>query len=686
MSKTLQMDSLYPVPAAGIKFLHAAVLQILSFLLILFLSSAVVFAQDSGDEDVVQGTVTDVESGDAMPGVNILVKGTSTGITTDVNGRYELTVPSLNDTLVFSFIGYQNLEEPINGRNEINVELQPQAIAGDELVVVGYGVQRRSEITGSVGIAAEDDLEQPTFNALQSLRGKVSGVNIFTNSGAPTGSNRVVIRGIGSINASADPLYVVDGVVMDNIDTMNPNDIESVEVLKDASATAIYGARGANGVILVTTERGGEAEGITVGYNADFSIGRMRGRMDAMNAEEFMEVQRIGIENAPLFDDYDPGDEPELDLSDERLFDSQGNPLYDTDWQKEATRTALSHDHQFSVQAGGERSSFGGFLNYTDREGIFLNSYMQRANLKLVYDANPTDWLSVGTNLSLNRTWENNVEEGGGGQEVRRTIIEMPPIFPIKWDDGTYTNSTQADGFTFEGQANPVHRLLEEDRLRDRTQIFGNTFLALQITPELEFRTQLGVNNELYEFRNYGPTDLIAGGFPDGNASISNGEQTYWQNENFLTYLREAGPHRINSILGASWQQRLERGNSLNARGFSDDFFRYNNVGTATDSDPPSSYAEDWTMNSYFTRVSYTYDEKYMVTGTARVDGSSRFGEDSKYGFFPSAGVAWLISDENFMADIDFIDMLRLRSSYGVTGNSEIGLYQSLATVGSGTT
>jgi TonB-dependent starch-binding outer membrane protein SusC len=644
-------------------------------------------------QETVTGRVTDAAQGDPLPGVNVILEGTTTGTTTNIDGNFELPVPSLDETLVFSFIGYQSQTVEIDGRTEINIVLQQDVIAGEELVVVGYGVQRRSDITGSVGIASRDDLAQPTFNALQSLRGKISGVNIFTNSGSPTGSNRVIIRGTGSINASTDPLFVVDGVVMeDGLERMNPNDIESIEVLKDASATAIYGARGANGVVLITTERGGTDEAVIVGYNTDFSIGRMRGKMDVMNAEEFMEVQRIGLQNVPLFDpNVDVA--PELDLSnDPDLFDAQGNPLYDTDWQDAATRTAFSHNHQLSLQGGGENSSVGAFLNFTDREGIFLNSFMNRASLKVVYDVNPRDWLSFGTNLTVSRTSENNVQESGGGHEVRRTIVEMAPIFPITWPEGTeragmYSNSTHVNGLTLEGQPNPVHRLLEEDRLRDRTQLFGNTFAAVQINENLEFRTQFGIDNTQMEARNYGPRDLITAGAPEGSASIQNSETTFWQSENFLTYLQEIGPHRINSVLGASWQERSVRSNSLNARGFTDDnFLRFNNVGAATDSDPPSSNAYEWTLNSYFNRISYTYDDTYMFTFTGRVDGSSRFGADSKWGFFPSAGAAWLVTNEDFMSGFTFIDHLRMRTSYGITGNTEIGVFQSLATIGSGTT
>lgn len=634
----------------------------------------------------VRGKVTSSSNEEGIPGVNILVKGTGTGTITDVEGNYSLQVPNETDTLVFSSIGYIAQEVAVNGRAVINISMEEDLQNLEEVVVVGYGTQRRSEVTGSVGVVSGEVLkEQPSFNAMQSLRGKVPGVNIYTNSGAPTGNNRVVIRGVGTINASSDPLYVVDGVVMDNIDVMNPNDIKSIEVLKDASATAIYGARGANGVILITTERGGTGEEVTVGYRFDLSVGTMRGRMDVMNAREFMEVQKMGFENAPKFNDYPPGQEPVIDLSDPRLFDAQGNPIYDTDWQDEATRTALSQNHQLSVQSGGEKSSFGAFLNYTDRQGIVLNSWMKRANIRVAYDVKPKEWLSLGTNITVNRSWENNIVETGGGSSFGRGVTEMPPIFPVRWPDGTYTNSTQSDGLTFEGMPNPVHKAMEEDRLRDRNQIFGNTYAAFQITPHLEFRSQLGINNVQYEERNYIPTDMI-GGFPTGYAGASNSETTYWQSENFLTYLRETGLHRINSVLGASWQQRSYRNRAMSARGFSDDFFRYNNFGTATTPSAPTSTANDWTMNSYFTRLNYTYNNKYSATLTGRVDGSSRFGANSKYGIFPSAGVAWLISNEDFMAGVNFIDHLRLRASYGVTGNTEIGLFQSISTIGFGTT
>ncbi|NBC02947.1 MAG: SusC/RagA family TonB-linked outer membrane protein [Bacteroidetes bacterium] len=649
-------------------------------------------------QQTVTGTVTDAQTGEPLPGVNVIVAGSqeatgsTIGTTTEMDGQYNISVPDELNILVFSFVGYQRTEVAVDGRNVIDVELEPERIRGDELVVVGYGVQRRSEVTGSVGIVSGEDLQeqQSSFNALQSLRGKVPGVNIYTNSGSPSGSNRVIIRGISTINASSDPLYVVDGVQREDIDNMNPNDIESIEVLKDASATAIYGARGANGVVMITTERGGtEDDGVQVEYNGNLNIGWLANKMDAMNAEEFMEVQRIGFENAPLFDNYTPGNEPKLDnLSKSPLFDDQGNPIYDTDWQEEATRTSISQDHQLDIRTGGENYSFGAYLNYTDQEGILLDSYNQRANVRVVYDANPTNWLEIGSNLSVTRTWESLVEESGGGQFVRRLLIEYPPIFPVKYDNGSWTNSTQTghEDLTLEGQPNPVHRLLGEDRLRNNSQLFGNTYATFKITPNLLLRTQLGINSNQAEFRYYAPSNMIGGGFPDGRSSISNSEANFWQNENYLTYQNDFGPHRLNSVLGASWQQKIFRNHSLNARSFPNDKFRFNNIDAAANFDPPSSGKWDWTMNSYFTRTSYSYDNRYTVTVTGRVDGSSRFGENNKYGFFPSAGISWMVSNEKFMSNISTIDQLRLRTSYGITGNTEIGVFQSIATIGSGTT
>ncbi|MGV3505084.1 MAG: SusC/RagA family TonB-linked outer membrane protein [Adhaeribacter sp.] len=651
--------------------------------LLLLILAVFTLASARGQGLQLSGKITN-ESGEALPGVTVLLKGTQNGTTTDPGGNFSLTVPDGTGTLIISFVGYTTREEPINNRSNLQISLQPDAKALEEVVVVGYGTQKRSDVTGSVAVVTgEDILRAPVNNAIQGLKGTVAGVNVFLNSGSPTSSPKVVIRGVGTINSSTGPLYVVDGVVMEDIQFLNPNDIESMEVLKDASSTAIYGARGANGVILVSTRRGAKTEGVTVGYDAFFSVGRMRKKMDLLNAAEWIEVVRTGMENTPK---YRPAVNPVFTANDPRLFDANGQPLYDTDWQEEATRTALSHNHQIAVQARAQKSSFGAFLNYARMEGIMLNSWLERINGKIAYDANPKKWLSFGVNLLANYTRENEAEEGGGHQMPRRTMIEMPPIFPIRFPDGTWSNSSLVtDDYRLEGMANPVHVLETQDRRRNRTQLFGNVYTTFHLLPGLDLRTQFGFDRHDRHFQNYSPTDLINISAPRGFASLEDQQVSYWQEETYLSYNKEFGSHRLNSVLGLSWQERTFTANAISAEGFSDNFFRFNRIQAASTPGAPTSDHDRWTMNSYFVRAGYSFRDKYLVTFTGRIDGSSRFGENNKYGVFPSLGVGWLLSNEPFLQNLGALDELKVRASVGVTGNTEIPIYQSLATVSSGT-
>jgi len=633
----------------------------------------------------ISGIVTD-EFGEVLTGVNVFIKGSTHGTVTNTNGYYKLPNVFSNSILVFSFIGLNTQEILIADQSEINVIMKMDAIGIEEVVALGYGVQRKLDVTGSVGtINANSLLERPAFNALQGIKGKVAGVNVFSNSGSPSGSTRVIIRGINSIETTSDPLYVVDGVVMEDFQHMNPNDIEKIEVLKDASSTAIYGSRGANGVFLVTTKRGAKDGDVVVRYDGFVSIGHLRKKIDLLNSEEWLEVIKTGYENAPKYRNYSPGNIPTIEFSDPNLFDSNGNPHYDTDWQEEATRTSVSHTHQLSIQQGTEKSSVGAFLNYTDNEGIMLNSWLKRANAKIAYDARPFKWLDFGLNMLINKIWENEIEESGGLQVPRRTMIEFVPILPVKMPDGSWSNSSSTSNFALEGMANPVHVLKTQERLRERIQFFGNTFLNFHITPELQLKTQFGSDMHLSKFRDYNPTDLINISYPNAYASIQNSEITYWQEETFLNYDHTFEKNRISSVLGLSWQERSYNFSQISASGFSNDFYKYNNIGAGNDPDAPSSGHEKWSMNSYFFRFGYSYNNKYLATVTARIDGSSRFGKNKKYGFFPSAGFGWVLSNEDFLNNVSFLNHLKLRASYGITGNTELGTYRSLSTIRSGT-
>lgn len=637
----------------------------------------------------VTGVVVDA-TGEPVIGANVVVKGTTNGTITDFDGNYTIEGVSASDVLVFSYIGYLSQEITVGNQAAINVTLSEDSQALEEVVVVGYGVMRKSDVTGSIGVAKGDELtKNQNFSALDNLRGKVSGVNIFSNSSQPGAySNRVVIRGMATINASSNPLYVVDGVVMENFDLVNPNDIESMEVLKDASAAAIYGARGANGVIMVTTKRGKkDGEGVQISYQGSVSASHIARKMDTMTAQEWCDAFMIGLENENKYQ----GKNWSLNRTDwfnDPDYFTNGNPIYDTNWQDEATRTAVSHNHQLNIQQAGKNSSMGAFLNYTDQQGIVNNTYNKRINAKMTYDANPTPWLSTAVNVLVNHTWGRYTPEDGGGQEARRTMIEMLPWLPVKDKNGNYTTSTSSsinDVLGFEGMSNPVMILDLQRRMRYNTQIFGNAALTFHLAEGLDLKTQLGIDHHNQTYRGYSSIGLNNISMPNGWAEYQNWNTLYWQEETYLTYNKVFGDHRLNAMAGLSWTERTQNWNKARTEGFSDDFFEDYNMSAGTTPSSPESSWNRWRMNSYFLRFAYTYKDRYSATVTGRVDGSSKFGENNKYAFFPSAGLAWNISQEDFLKDNNTISNLKLHTSYGLTGNSEIDMYRSLARVSSGT-
>ena len=638
----------------------------------------------------VTGVVVD-GTGEPVIGANVVVKGTTNGTITDFDGNYTIEGVSANDVLVISYIGYLSQEVPVGNQSMIKVTLKEDTQTLDEVVVVGYGTMKKSDVTGSISTAKGDDLvKNQSFSALDNLRGKVSGVNIFSNSSQPGAySNRVVIRGIATINSSSNPLYVVDGVVMENFDLVNPNDIESMEVLKDASAAAIYGARGANGVIMVTTKRGKkDGEGVAISYQGSVSVSSIARKMDLLNAQEWTDTFMKGLENENKW----LGTNWSLNrtdwFTDRNYFDANGNPIYDTDWQDEATRTAVSHNHQLNIQQAGKNSSMGAFLNYTDQQGIMLNTYNKRLNAKMAYDADPTKWLSTSVNVLVNHTWGRYTPEDGGGQEARRTMIEMLPWLPV-YEPGTnkYTTSTSPSlsGFNLEGMSNPVFILNDQRRMKYNTQIFGNAALTFHLAEGLDLKTQFGLDSHNITYRGYSSVGLNNTSMPNGWAEYENWNTLYWQEETYLTYNKVLGDHRINAMAGLSWQERTYRRNKSKTEGFSDDFYEdYNMIVGTTPKSPESDWTR-WAMNSYFLRFAYTYKDRYSATVTGRIDGSSKFGDNNKYAFFPSAGLAWNVSQEDFLKDSNLISNLKLHTSYGLTGNSEIDPYKSLGKIKSET-
>jgi len=635
----------------------------------------------------VSGVVRDANTGETMPGVSIVIKGTAMGTQTDGDGRYSLRA-DVGQVLVATFLGYKPTEHVIaSATADFGMEQDETSL--DEVVVVGYGTMRKSDVTGSISIAkGEDMIKAQNFSALDNLRGKAAGVNIFSNSSQPGAyANRVVIRGTATINASSNPLYVVDGVVMEDFHLLNPNDIERIEVLKDASSAAIYGARGANGVVLVSTKRGTKDGRKTVGYQGSVGSSTAQRYMDVLNAQEWVRAFMTGLENENKWH----GTSWSLDrkdwFNDPNYFDANGNPIYDTDWQREATRAALSHNHQLDIRQGDESSSVGTFLNYTDQQGIVNNTFSKRVNGKLAYDSKPKDWLSTAVNLTANHTWGRYTPEEGGGQDARRTMIEMIPWYPV-YEPGTdiytYASSSAID-LGFEGMSNPVAILDKQQQMRYNTQLFGNAALTFHLADGLDLKTQLGIDNHKRIYRGYSSITLDNISKPNGWAEIRNTDVLYWQEETYLTWNKTLDRHRINAMAGLSWQERTYNYERSRTEGFSDDFFGWNNLEAGTTPAAPRSDWDRWAMNSYFLRAAYSYNDRYSATITGRYDGSSKFGKNNKYAFFPSMGLAWNLSNEDFLAGNALISNLKLHTSYGLTGNSEIGTYGSLANVTSGT-
>jgi TonB-linked SusC/RagA family outer membrane protein len=640
----------------------------------------------------VRGTVKD-ERGEAIPGTSVLVKGTTTGTITDASGAFTINVPSEESVLIITFIGYESQEIRVGSKTNIDIRLVQSNTALDEVVVIGYGTARKSDLTGSVTSVKEMELkERPAPSLQQALAGRMPGVQVNSNSGRPGGRANIRIRGFSSINSSNNPLYVVDGVQLpvgnqsqasQAIDFINPNDIVSVEVLKDASSTAIYGSRGANGVILITTKRGKSGDGI-VTYDADFSVPTVGPNFpERLNAREFLAVEDLAYAN---MEKYDPAGwaagrytsrNPALARTDPRLFDASGNPLYDTDWLKEATQSKLSQNHQLGFSGGSDRTTYTLSLGFRDDQGLLKTSYLKRYSGRLTMDNQIKKWLKVGGTLSYNYQTENIVDHT---DQVPRSIVEDFPFMPVRYQDGTYADNRHYPNA--EGRFNAVHRLEGTKYLLNTQTMLGSVFSNIKFTDELEMQTVVGANVISQENLESVTRTLNIG--QQGNAATRNRNEKFWSFENYLTYTKRFGDiHSFKGLLGISWQETNFNNMQALIQSFSTDYFLYNNLGAGSTNPQVFSNASRQALNSYFTRLNYSLMDKYYVTFTGRADGVSKVGENQRFAFFPSAALAWRVSEEEFLQDNNLISNLKLRSSYGVSGNSEIPPYTSLSLLSS---
>ncbi len=601
----------------------------------------------------ISGKVTDLGTGEGLPGVNILAKGTTTGTVTDADGNYRITVSDEVTVLVFSYISYETEEIQIGGRSVINLTLSPDIQSLSEVVVVGYGTVKKSDLTGSVSSVKSEELTAyPALGTVQALQGRAAGVNIQSNNGAPGSSLKVRIRGGTSINASSDPIYVVDGFIGGALPP--PEDIASIEVLKDASATAIYGSRGANGVIMVTTKRGESGE-VKIDFNSSYSLQNEINRLDLLNATQFYNY----IQEAR------PGIEP-----------GGGN----TDWQDEIFRTGGIQNYQLSLSGGNESVNYYVSGSYFDQKGVIVNSAYDRFSLTSNIDIKATEKLRVGVNLFAQRNTTDGVrtQEGSGGLTpgVVSSTFKFEPDRDIYNPDGTFTIARLNDPID-----NPyaIATQLQDESVNDRFQ--ANIFAEYDIFDDLKFRTSFGATTNSGRRGRYSPATLQEGrNAGGGDAQVDGSKSTLLLNENYLTYSKSfAEIHNLSAMIGYSFQTSSSEDWGGRSQAFINDSFSFWGLESAAVYQAPNSGLTEWTISSYYGRLNYSLLDRYLLTFNARYDGASNFSKNNKWAFFPSGAFAWNMKEELFLEDVDWLSFWKWRVSYGLTGNQAINPYETLA-------
>ncbi|WP_028296077.1 SusC/RagA family TonB-linked outer membrane protein [Olivibacter sitiensis] len=624
----------------------------IALLFLLALHHAAAYAQIP-----VKGTVKDSD-GNTLPGVSVTLKGTNVKTSTNTEGVFQLDVPNAEATLVFSYVGFRTYETQVAGRQQIEITLSPDQTSLDEVVVVGYGTQRRTDVTGAVASFSAERLqiqEMPQTTITQSLQGRIPGLSITTTSSNAEGnSNNIQVRGRNSITAGNAPLIVLDGIpYSDQLSEINPNDIASIEVLKDASSAAIYGSRGANGVILVTTKKGNTGKA-TIAYNGFYGIDEIAHLPDMMDATTFYET-KVGR--------YGEGSLTRTEIESHE----QG---INTDWVDLATQVGQRQQHNISVSGGSEETRYFISGAFNNTKGIAINDEFKRTNLRVNLDTKIRPWLTIGTNTQFGMTTRDKMSASFSG------AFDMNPMALPYEDDGVTRRIFPwvEDAFF----SNPLQGLdvLQEDATRS---IISNNFLQVDIpyVPGLSYKLNTGYTYRYRAVETYYGRNTRNGLQQGGVSEIDNWANEDWLIENIVNYDRTFGDHHLSLTGLYSAQQRVNKNHDLDANGFPSDIMtNYQNI-LATVWLPSDQYNE-MKYISQMARLNYSYLGKYLLTLTARRDGYSAFGDLTKFGIFPSVAVGWNIDQENFISDVAWINALKLRLSYGKNGNQAINPYSTL--------
>jgi TonB-dependent starch-binding outer membrane protein SusC len=619
----------------------------------------VVISQNASEnaEIRITGKIT-AESGEPLSGASVLLKGTSRGTNTDNEGSFTMTVPD-DGTLVVSAVGYETKEVAIGGRSVVDVQLPAATSRLDEVVVIGYGSQRRSDVTGAIStVTAKEIQNRPLFSTAQALQGKAAGVQVIQPSGKPGTDFSVRIRGFSSINASNDPLYVIDGIPTTDTRGLNPNDIENIQILKDAASASIYGARAANGVVLITTKRG-KANRSLVGFNTYAGFSKLINSLEVLNTDQYR------------------------DLMDEVLGAGTVDPAITktTDWEDEVYRTGVNQNFQLNFSGGSEKTQYFLSAGYLKDKGIINPSQFDRHSVRLNIDNKVTSWLKVSANINYIRNYtqntQDNLSSGRGG--VILSALNTPPFLNVYNEDG----SGQFDPNPFQPSwENPVAYMLGPSEKSRDNRLLANGQADLTFFPGFSYKLNVAVDmfNRQYAFF-IDPVRTNFGRQENGVARDERNNNFTWIWENTLNYARSFGNHNLNVLGGIAAQEFRSDYSYIEGKDFPKTA-GIQTISAANQIVTANTTAEEVSLVSNFARLMYNYDSRYLITAAFRYDGSSKLAKGNKWDFFPSVSAGWRISAEKFMEDVDLINDLKLRVGWGQNGNQEgIGAYQAFGAI-----
>lgn len=646
-----------------------------------------VATQLNAQNRTITGHVSGLD-GDPLIGATILVENTGRGTATDIDGNFSIEV-STGENIIVSYTGFSDKTVAITAEDKLTIILEPASELLDEVVVVGYGTQKKRDVTGAVSSVSGEQLRNSIVTNLdQALQGRVAGVQVTQNSGQPGGAASIRIRGANSITGSSEPLYVIDGIPFQGdgasiggfdwaggangqnrvnpLSTINPNDIVSIDVLKDASATAIYGARAANGVVLITTRRGEEGTA-KISYNGYYALQSLPKQLDMMNLREFAAFNTDVTREVNL--------QPNQRYLDPTLL-GEG-----TNWQDEVFRTAGMNSHQLSISGGTQKSNYAISGGYFQQEGIIIGSDFERYTVRINLDTEIKEWIKVGGSLSYASTDETITLNDGGDGVIIQSLM-MPPDVPVRDFTGEFAGPESNNA---QVRFNPVGAALLRNNTLERQRLMANFYTDVNLFKGLNFRSEIGFDDNHANNKAFHPTYAWGVLINNENQLLQRTEKNFfWIWKNYLTYNKRFGEkHDLTVLLGVEAQKSQWEGTSVSKKNFSS-----NDIQVLSEGDNETSNTNGWegasSLASYFGRFNYSFDDKYLLTLTLRADGSSKFGPNNRFGYFPSGSVAWRVSQEPFLADNPVIYDMKLRAGYGEVGNQAIGdyLYGSpLATV-----